>query len=55
VYRHGDLADLEAKLQAERADRVRMVVTDGVFSMEGSIAPLPDLLELCRGTSGAGG
>jgi glycine C-acetyltransferase len=48
VYRHGDLADLEAKLQAERGDRVRMVVTDGVFSMEGSIAPLPDLVELCR-------
>ena len=48
VYRHGDLADLEAKLQAERGDRVRMVVTDGVFSMEGSIAPLPDLAELCR-------
>jgi glycine C-acetyltransferase len=48
VYRHGDLADLEARLQAERGDRVRMVVTDGVFSMEGSIAPLPDLVELCR-------
>ena len=48
VYRHGDLADLEAKLQAERGNRVRMVVTDGVFSMEGSIAPLPDLVELCR-------
>ena len=48
VYRHGDLAELEAKLEAERGDRVRMVVTDGVFSMEGSIAPLPDLVELCR-------
>lgn len=48
VYRHGDLADLDAKLQAERGNRVRMVVTDGVFSMEGSIAPLPDLVELCR-------
>ena len=48
VYRHGDLADLEARLAAERGNRVRMVVTDGVFSMEGSIAPLPDLVELCR-------
>ena len=48
VYRHGDLADLEAKLETERGNRVRMVVTDGVFSMEGSIAPLPDLVELCR-------
>jgi glycine C-acetyltransferase len=48
VYRHGDLADLEARLEAERGNRVRMVITDGVFSMEGSIAPLPDLVELCR-------
>jgi glycine C-acetyltransferase len=48
VYRHADMADLEAKLTAARDRRVRMVITDGVFSMEGSIAPLPDLVELCR-------
>jgi glycine C-acetyltransferase len=48
VYRHADLVDLEAKLVAARDRRVRMVMTDGVFSMEGAIAPLPDLLELCR-------
>jgi glycine C-acetyltransferase len=48
VYRHADLADLEEKLTAARDRRTRMVVTDGIFSMEGSIAPLPDLLELCR-------
>ncbi len=48
VYKHADLADLEAKLAAARDRRVRMVITDGVFSMEGSIAPLPDLLEVCR-------
>ena len=48
VYRHADLADLEAKLTASRDRRTRLVITDGVFSMEGSIAPLPDLLELCR-------
>ena len=48
VYEHGDLADLEAKLQAARDKRLRLVITDGVFSMEGAIAPLPDLLELCR-------
>ncbi len=48
VYRHADLADLEEKLRAARDRRVRMVITDGVFSMEGSIAKLPDLLELCR-------
>jgi glycine C-acetyltransferase len=48
VYRHADLADLEAKLTAARDRRTRLVITDGVFSMEGSIAPLPDLVELCR-------
>ncbi|HEU5303227.1 MAG TPA: glycine C-acetyltransferase [Gemmatimonadales bacterium] len=48
VYRHGDLGDLDAKLAAARDRRVKMVITDGVFSMEGAIARLPDLLELCR-------
>jgi glycine C-acetyltransferase len=48
VYRHADLSDLETKLAAAHDRRVRMVITDGVFSMEGSIAPLPDLLEVCR-------
>jgi glycine C-acetyltransferase len=48
VYQHGDLADLDAKLGAARDRRVKMVITDGVFSMEGAIAKLPDLLELCR-------
>lgn len=48
VYRHGDLTDLEEKLAAARDRRVRMVITDGVFSMEGAIAKLPDLLEICR-------
>jgi glycine C-acetyltransferase len=48
VYQHGNLADLDAKLGAARDRQVKMVVTDGVFSMEGAIAKLPDLLELCR-------
>lgn len=48
VYQHGDLSDLEARLAAGRDRRVKMVVTDGVFSMEGAVAKLPDLLELCR-------
>jgi glycine C-acetyltransferase len=48
VYRHADMADLDAKLSAAHDRRVRMVITDGIFSMEGSIAPLPDLLEVCR-------
>jgi glycine C-acetyltransferase len=48
VYQHGDLADLEAKLAAAKDRRVKMVITDGVFSMEGAMARLPDLVELCR-------
>jgi glycine C-acetyltransferase len=48
VYRHADLADLEEKLRAARGRRTRMVITDGVFSMEGAIARLPDLAQLCR-------
>ncbi len=48
VYQHGNLGDLEAKLSAARDRRVKMVITDGIFSMEGAIAKLPDLVELCR-------
>ncbi|MBK7715874.1 MAG: glycine C-acetyltransferase [Gemmatimonadetes bacterium] len=48
VYKHADLADLEARLVAAKDRRVRMVITDGVFSMEGAIARLPDIAELCR-------
>jgi glycine C-acetyltransferase len=48
VYKHADLADLEARLIAAKDRRVRMVITDGVFSMEGAIAKLPDIAELCR-------
>ena len=48
VYKHSDLADLESKLTAARDRRVRLVIPDGVFSMEGSIARLPELLEVCR-------
>ena len=48
VYQHGDLADLDSKLAAARDRKVKMVITDGIFSMEGAIAKLPDLMELCR-------
>jgi glycine C-acetyltransferase len=48
VYKHADLADLDAKLTAAKDRRTKLVITDGIFSMEGSIAPLPDLVELCR-------
>ena len=48
VYRHADLDDLRAKLVAAKDARRRMVWSDGIFSMEGSIAPLPDLVQICR-------
>lgn len=48
VYKHADLDDLRAKLAGARGAKRRMVWSDGVFSMEGSIAPLPDLLQICR-------
>ena len=48
VYQHANLDDLQAKLEAAGDRRVKLVITDGIFSMEGSIAPLPDLLTLCR-------
>ena len=48
VYHHADMADLEAKLRASRDKRVRMVITDGIFSMEGAIANRPDSIDRCR-------
>ncbi len=46
VYRHSDMKDLEEKLRASKGARTRLVFTDGIFSMEGDIARLPDILEL---------
>ena len=48
VYRHADLDDLRAKLAGARGAKRRIIWSDGVFSMEGSIAPLPDLLQIAR-------
>ncbi len=48
VYRHADMDDLRAKLAAAKDARRRLIWTDGVFSMEGSIAPLPQILEIAR-------
>ena len=48
VYRHSDLDDLRAKLREQKAARRRVIWTDGVFSMEGSIAKLPDILQIAR-------
>jgi glycine C-acetyltransferase len=48
VYKHGDLDDLRAKLAANRGARRKLIWTDGVFSMEGSIAKLPDIVQIAR-------
>ncbi len=48
VYRHSDMADLEDKLKAAKRARLRLIFTDGVFSMEGDIAKLPDIVPLAR-------
>ena len=48
VYRHADMDDLVSKLEGARAARRRLIWTDGVFSMEGSIAKLPEILEIAR-------
>jgi len=48
VYEHNNLADLDARLAAAADREVKMVVSDGVFSMEGAIVNLPGLLEICR-------
>ncbi len=48
VYRHGDLAELDRKLSLCREHRRRLVVSDGVFSMDGDLLDLPKFLEITR-------
>jgi glycine C-acetyltransferase len=47
-YRNRDLGDLRRALEGTRDARNKLVMTDGVFSMEGSLAPLPEIIELTR-------
>lgn len=48
-YRHDDMADLEAKLREASGARSRIIVTDGVFSMDGTIARLDEICDLADG------
>jgi glycine C-acetyltransferase len=48
VYKHGDMDDLVAKLTAVPGAKRKVIWTDGIFSMEGAIAKLPDILEIAR-------
>lgn len=43
-FRHNDAADLEKKLQQVGPDKGKLIVVDGVFSMEGDVAPLPEIV-----------
>jgi glycine C-acetyltransferase len=47
-YRNCDMADLEEKLQAASGARFRLIATDGVFSMDGTIAPLREICDLAE-------
>ena len=47
IYKHMDMDSLRDALENSQAARHRLVMTDGVFSMEGEIAPLPEIRELC--------
>ncbi|MCX6641534.1 MAG: glycine C-acetyltransferase [bacterium] len=46
IYQHADMDDLESKLKDSQSDMFRMIVTDGVFSMDGDIAKLPEICAL---------
>ncbi|ALA60171.1 8-amino-7-oxononanoate synthase [Nitrospira moscoviensis] len=48
VYRHADSAHVEALLRRRQPGRPTLIVTDGLFSMDGDLAPLPELAALAR-------
>lgn len=47
-YKHNDMASLEQQLQRCKPDKVKLIVTDGVFSMEGDVANLPEIVRLAK-------
>jgi len=47
-YANADMEDLEKQLQTAQAQRFRLIVTDGVFSMDGNVAPLDKIVELAN-------
>jgi len=48
VYKHANMADLADKLEQVKGARRTFIVTDGVFSMEGDLAPLPEIVALAK-------
>jgi 7-keto-8-aminopelargonate synthetase and related enzymes len=47
-YKHNDMESLEKQLKKCKPDKVKLIVTDGVFSMEGDIANLPEIVRLAK-------
>lgn len=47
-YTHNDMGELERLLERLPADKGKLLVVDGLFSMEGDIAPLPEIVPLCK-------
>ncbi|MDJ0852863.1 MAG: aminotransferase class I/II-fold pyridoxal phosphate-dependent enzyme, partial [Myxococcota bacterium] len=47
-FRHNDVADLEKKLASAPEEKGKLIVVDGVFSMEGDVAPLPEIADLAK-------
>lgn len=48
VFRHGDSDHVESILRSRTTDRPTLIITEGVFSMDGDLAPLPDLVSLAE-------
>lgn len=48
IYKHNDMASLEQALKETAGAKKRLIITDGVFSMDGDVAPLPDIVELAQ-------
>ena len=51
VFKHADMDDLRAKLAEAKGFKRRIIWTDGIFSMEGAIAKLPEILQIARDTN----
>lgn len=47
-YKHNDMASLEKVLKRCEPDKLKLIVTDGVFSMEGDVAKLPEIVDLAK-------
>ncbi len=47
-YKHNDMQSLEKQLQKCEPDKIKLIVTDGVFSMEGDVAKLPEIIALAK-------